>query len=141
VTSPEPVLPPVRAQLLATEHWSLLATRSQTWNEVMGRIAAQFTFTSAALVVLALVVQQSGYDGSFRAIAIALGVAVLLTGTLTGMRVQYASHEDEGLVRGMNRLRRAYVDLDPGITPYLITGWSDDREGLVRTYTLGPHRG
>jgi hypothetical protein len=58
----------------------------------------------------------------------------LLTGTLAGMRVQYASHEDEGLVRGMNRLRRAYVDLGPGITPYLITGWSDDRDGLVRSY-------
>jgi hypothetical protein len=66
---------------------------------------------------------------------------VLLTGTLAGMRVQYASHEAEGLVRGMKRLRRAYVDLGPGITPYLITGWSDDREGLVRSYTLGPHRG
>ena len=54
----------------------LLAARGQTWNEGMGRITAQFTFTSAALVVLALVIQQRGYDGSFRAIAIALGAAV-----------------------------------------------------------------
>ena len=35
--TPEPVPPAVRAQLLATEHWSLLATRSQTWNEVLAR--------------------------------------------------------------------------------------------------------
>ena len=27
------------------------------------------------------------------------------------------------------------------VTPYLITGWSDDREGLVRTYTLVPQPG
>ena len=54
----DPVPPSVRAQLLATEHWSLLATRSQTWSEVMSRIMAQFTFTSAVLVVLALVVQR-----------------------------------------------------------------------------------
>ncbi len=47
----------MRAQLLAAEHASLLATRSQTWSEVMSRIMAQFTFTSAVLVVLALVVQ------------------------------------------------------------------------------------
>ena len=107
MSTSEPVPPAVRVQLLATEHWSLLAARGQTWNEVMGRITAQFTFTSAALVVLALVIQQRGYDGSFRAIAIALGAGVLLTGTLTGMRVHYASHEDEGLVRGMNRLRHA----------------------------------
>jgi hypothetical protein len=127
--------------MLATEHWSLLATRSQTWSEVMSRIMAQFTFTSAALVVLALVGQQrGGYDESFRALALGLGAAMLLTGTLTGMRVHFASHEDEGLVRGMNRLRRAYVDLDPGVAPYLITGWSDDLDGVVRTYTLGPNR-
>jgi hypothetical protein len=140
VSQPQPVPPAVRAQLLATEHWSLLATRSQTWGEVMGRITAQFTFTSAAFVALALVVQEGGYDGSFRPVALGLGAFVLATGTLTGMRVLYASHEDAGLVRGMNRLRRAYLDLDPGIAPYLVTGWSDDAEGLTRTYTLGPHR-
>ena len=135
-----PVPPAVRAQLLATEHWSLLATRSQTWSEVMSRIMAQFTFTSAVLVVLALVVQQQGSDGPFRTLALGLGAAVILTGTLTSMRVHYASHEDAGLVRGMNRLRRAYLDLDPGIEPYLITGTHDDAVGLMRTYTMGPNR-
>ena len=58
MSEPPPVPPSVRAQLLATEHWNLLATRSQTWNEVMSRIMGQFTFTSAVLVVLALVVQK-----------------------------------------------------------------------------------
>jgi hypothetical protein len=127
----------VRAQLLATEHWSLLATRSQTWSEVMSRIMAQFTFTSAVLVVLALVVQN---DGPFRPLALGLGAAVLLTGTLTSMRVHYASHEDAQLVRGMNRLRRAYVDIDPGVAQYLVAGYSDDIEGITRTYTMGPQR-
>ena len=137
---PEPVPPAVRAQMLATEHWSLLATRSQTWNEVMSRIMAQFTFTSAVLVVLALVVQQSGADGPFRALALGLGAAVLLTGTLTQTRVTNASHEDAAFVRGMNRLRRAYVDIDPGIERYLITGTTDDGAGMGRTYTMGPDR-
>jgi hypothetical protein len=126
--------------MLATEHWSLLATRSQTWNEVMSRIMAQFTFTSAVLVVLALVVQQSGADGPFRALALGLGAAVLLTGTLTQTRVTNASQEDAAFVRGMNRLRRAYVDLDPGIERYLVTGIADDDVGMGRTYTMGPSR-
>jgi hypothetical protein len=134
------VPPAVRAQILATEHWSLLATRSQTWNEVMSRIMGQFTFTSAVLVVLALVVQQEGSDGAFRPLALGLGAAVLLTGAMTGMRVLNASHEDAGLIIGMNRLRRAYLDLDPGIAPYLVTGTSDDEAGVARTYTLGPRR-
>jgi hypothetical protein len=43
----------VRAQILATEHWSLLATRSMTWSEVMSRIVIHLTVLSASLVVLA----------------------------------------------------------------------------------------
>jgi hypothetical protein len=136
----EPVPPSVRAQLLATEHWSLLATRGQTWSEVMSRIMAQFTFTSAVLVVLALVVQRDGLDGSFRPLALGLGAAVLMTGTMTAMRVHYASHEDYQLVRGMNRLRHAYVEMDPSIEPYLVTGSTDDGAGLAQTYTMGPQR-
>src|ERR1700752_3543380 len=120
--------------MLATEHWSLLATRSQTWSEVMSRIMAQFTFTSAVLVVLALVVQREGLDGAFRPLALGLGAGVLLTGTLTCMRVHYASHEDAQLVRGMNRLRRAYVDIGPGVAAYLVTGYSDDTAGMTQTY-------
>jgi heme A synthase len=139
---PEPLDVPaaVRAQMLATEHWSLLATRSQTWSEVMSRIMAQFTFTSAVLVVLALAFQQRGYDGTFRTLVLGLGAAVLLTGTLTSMRVAFASHEDASMVRGMNRLRRAYIDIDPGVAPYFVTGTSDDEIGLGRTYTMGPDR-
>ncbi len=52
--------PTIRAQLLATEHWSLLAARGLTWSEVMSRITLHLTVTSAAVVVLALVTQASG---------------------------------------------------------------------------------
>jgi hypothetical protein len=40
--------PSVRAQLLATEHWSLLAARGLTWSEVLTRITLHLTVTSAA---------------------------------------------------------------------------------------------
>ena len=132
--------PAIRAQILATEHWSLLATRSQTWSEVMGRITAQFTFASASLVVLALAVQGMGNGSDFRLLALGLGLAVLLTGTLTAVRVSNASQEDYFLVKGMNRLRAAYLDLDPGIRPYLVTGSTDDVAGVGATYTMGVPR-
>jgi hypothetical protein len=73
-------------------------------------------------------------------LALGLGGAVLLTGTLAAMRVHYASHEDYQLVRGMNRLRHAYVEMDPGIAAYLVAGYTDDADGLTRTYTMGPAR-
>jgi hypothetical protein len=135
-----PVEPGVRAQILATEHWSLLATRSMTWSEVMGRITAQFTFASASLVVLALTVQVVGVNDSFRLLAIWLGVSVLVTGSLTALRVRNASQEDLMLVAGMNRLRDAYVAMDPSVKEHLVTGWTDDPSGINRTYAMGVQR-
>lgn len=137
---PEPVPASVRAQILATEHWGLLAVRSQTWNEVIGRISAQLTFASASLVFLALAVQGLGYSQTFRILAISLGVVVLLTGTLTAFRVANASQEDYFFVMGMNRLRAAYVDIDPTLAPYFITGLTDDQRGVHHSYTMGPKR-
>lgn len=134
------VPPAVRAQLLATEHWSLLATRSTTWAEVMSRITIHLTVSSAALVVLALTAQATGYGPGFRVLSIGLASAILLLGTLTSLRVQMASVEDALLVTGMNRLRAAYRDIDPGIEPYLVSAWHDDFAGLRQTYTLGQPR-
>ena len=45
----------VRAQLLATEHWSLRATRSTTQSEVLSRITTFLMLVSASIVSLALV--------------------------------------------------------------------------------------
>jgi hypothetical protein len=103
----------VRAQLLATEHWSLLATRSQTWSEVMSRIGIHLTVVSASLVVLALVAQASGFGTPFRVLSVGLASAALILGTLTGIRVRNASVDDAALLVGMNRLRASYVEMDP----------------------------
>src|SRR6188472_458033 len=121
----EQVSPGVRAQLLATEHWSLLATRGTTWSEVMSRITIHLTVSSAALVVLALVVQASGFGTAFDIMSIGLAAAILLLGTLTGVRVHNASTDDAMMILGMNRLRAAYVDMDPSIAAHLVTSWHD----------------
>ena len=56
------------------------------------------------------------------------------------MRVAAASQEDAQLVRAMNRLRRAYIDLAPEVAPYLTASAHDDDEGLMVTYSLGRQR-
>jgi hypothetical protein len=127
----------VRAQLLATEHWSLLATRGTTWSEVMSRITIHLTVSSAALVVLALVVQASGFGTAFDIMSIGLAAAILLLGTLTGVRVHNASTDDAMMILGMNRLRAAYIDMDPSIAAHLVTSWHDDMAGISRTYAMG----
>ena len=127
----------VRAQLLATEHWSLLATRSTTWAEVMSRITIHLTVSSASLVVLALVVQASGFGTAFDIMSVGLAAAILVLGTLTGIRVHNASADDAAMIIGMNRLRAAYAELDPSITRFLVTGLHDDMAGIGRTYAMG----
>ena len=77
----------VRAQLLATEHWSLLASRSTTQNELLVRIAIFLTLVSASVVSLALIGQATDFDGRFDAFTIVLFSILLLVGTLTLLRV------------------------------------------------------
>jgi hypothetical protein len=130
----------VRAQLLATEHWSLLATRSATQSEVLSRITTFLMLVSASIVGLALIGQATGFDRRFIAFALVLLGMVIMVGTLTQARLHNAAIEDLAHVLGMNRLRAAYVELDSGIERYLVTSAHDDDNGVWQTYNhlMGP---
>jgi hypothetical protein len=131
----------VRAQIHATEHWSLLATRSLTWNEIFSRASMFITVLSAAVVALALVAQATAFGSSFRLFAILVLPVVLLVGVATFLRLGDANTDDFGLVLGMNRLRHAYLELAPELEPYFVTDHHDDMAGLTQSYGLGYHAG
>lgn len=134
--------PDSRAQLLATEHWSLLASRSTTQSEVLTRINMFLTFASAGLVSLALVGQATDFAGDFSVYSIVILSVVTLVGALTQVRVLNVSMEDLMYVLAMNRLRAAYVELEPSIAPFLMTSPHDDGAGVAQTYYfLGRERG
>ena len=124
----------VRAQLLATEHWGLLASRSTAQSEVLTRISMFLTLTSAALVSIALVGQATDFSESFTVLALVLLAVVLLVGFLTQVRVFNVGMEDLMYVLAMNRLRGAYVEIDPEIARFLLASPHDDLAGSVRTY-------
>jgi hypothetical protein len=126
--------PSVRAQLLATEHWSLLATRSTAQSEILSRITTFLMLVSASIVSLALIGQVTRFDRRFITFALVLLGMVVLVGTLTQIRVGNANIEDLAHVIGMNRLRAAYVELDPGIERYFVASTHDDDNGLWQTY-------
>lgn len=128
------VPPSVLAQLLATEHWSLLASRTTTQSEVLTRINMFLTLVSAGLVSLALVGQATGFSGDFGLFSIAVLGIVSLVGLLTQVRVINAAMDDLMYVLAMNRLRAAYTDIDIGIAPYLMASHHDDFPGVRRTY-------
>jgi hypothetical protein len=138
--SSAPAPPSVVAQLLATEHWSLLATRGTMWSEVMSRITILLTVLTGSLVILGLVAQAGGFGTTFQVLAIGLAGGGLILGTLTSVRVFLASDEDAGLILAMNRLRAAYAELAPGIEDQFLTSTRSDEAGLMQTYSLGVRR-
>jgi hypothetical protein len=129
----------VRAQVLATEHWSLLATRSVVWTESLSRANWFVTVLSAAVVALALIAQGLEFGAGFRVFAALLLIVVIVVGLATFARLMEINEEDLRLIVGMNRLRHAYVELAPEVEPYFVTGHFDDVAGIMRSYGFHTH--
>ncbi|HXV93034.1 MAG TPA: hypothetical protein VD813_07035, partial [Pseudonocardia sp.] len=127
-------------QILATEHWSLLATRSMIWNEALSRTTVFLTVLSAAVVSLALTADAAGSGPRTASLALALLPVVLFLGIATYTRLVQINDEDLAIVLAMNRLRRGYLIVAPGLEPYFSTGHHDDEHGVATTYLLGSSR-
>jgi hypothetical protein len=102
-----------RLQILATEHWSLLATRSLTYTESLGRVNVFLAILSGAVIALALVAQADRFGATFIAIAILTLLVVLFAGVATIARLMHLNLDDYRWVVGMNRLRHGYLELHP----------------------------
>jgi len=123
-----------RLQILATEHWSLLATRSMSWSESFSRAGMFLTVLSGAVVALALVAQATAFGQAFVLFALLLLPVVLFVGGATFVRLVEVNNEDVHWVYGMNLLRHAYLDMEPDLKPYFVSGFEDDAAAIVRTY-------
>lgn len=125
-----------RAQMLATEHWGLLAARGTAQSEVLTRITIFLTLVSAGLVTIGLLGQATRFDGWFTGASLAILGFLALVGVMTQTRVFNVAEEDLMYVVAMNRLRGAYVDLDPDIEKYFLAAVADDRAGAEVTYSF-----
>ena len=113
----EPALGPQAATILAAEHWSLLAARSLIWNEAMSRATVFLTVLSASIISLALLADATGFGPRTSTLALVLLPVVLLLGIATFVRQVQINNEEFQLVLAMNRLRRAYLAIEPGLEP------------------------
>jgi hypothetical protein len=127
--------PALRLQILSTEHWSLLASRSLAWNESFSRAGMFLTTLTGAIVALALVAQASDFDEGFRIFALVILPVVLLVGIGTLLRLGISNDHDARCVIGMNRIRSAYMELAPELERYFVMGTRDDMRG--RWATMG----
>ena len=122
-----------RLQVLATEHWSLLATRALTYSEALTRVTIFLAILSGAMIALALVAQVDHFDRTFIAIAIPMLSIVLFAGIATVARLMALNRDDYRWVIGMNRLRNAYLALHPELEPHFVASPYDDLPGALQT--------
>jgi len=127
-----------KLQILATEHWSLLATRSLTYTESLGRVNMFLGILSGAVIALALVAQADRFGTTFIAVAIFMLAVVFFVGVATVRRLLMLNIDDYRWVVGMNRLRHAYLEMHPELEPNFITSRYDDLPGALLTLGLGP---
>jgi hypothetical protein len=123
----------VKMQILATEHWSLLATRSLGYTDSFGRANMFFAVLSGAVIALALIAQGGRFDTTFYVAAIFLLAIVYFVGMATIARIGHLNAEDAHWLMGMNRIRHAYLELRPELSPYFVTGQHDDMRGVFTT--------
>ena len=125
--------PATALQILATEHWSLLATRSLTYTESLGRVSMFLAILSGAVIALALVAQADHFGPTFISIAILMLAVVLFAGIATIARLMSLNRDDYRWVIGMNRLRHAYLEMHPELESVFVTSPYDDVPGALRT--------
>ena len=143
---PEHVPPPSAAdasgrelQILTTEHWSLLSSRSLGYTESMSRVSMFIAALSGSIVALALVAQATSFGEGFRAFGLVLLPVVFFLGVVTVARLGQINYEDAVWVQGLNRLRHAYLERSPELAPYFVTSTHDDYSGILVSTLARPN--
>jgi hypothetical protein len=127
---------PYMLQILMTEHWSLLSSRSLGYTEAMSRASIFIAALAGAVVALALVSQATDFGGGFIAFSLVLLPVVFFLGVVTIVRLGQINFEDAVWVQGMNRIRHAYHDLAPELEPYFVTSRYDDDRGVLTSIAM-----
>lgn len=130
----------MRLQILSTEHWSLLATRSLAWNESFSRAGMYLSTLSGAMVALALVAQASDFGPGSAQFALVILPVVLFVGVATFIRLGAANWNEAICVIGMNRIRAGYLELAPELEKYFVMSAHDDARGVAITMGVEPGR-
>lgn len=137
---PTPVAPitalddPRTITLLTTEHWSLLSARSLAYNEAFVRAGMFLTFLSMSLVALALLAQAMSFDRDFLSVTALVLTFDFVIGLATFGRINGANYDDLRAVHGMARIRHAYTQIAPIVTPYFTTPTHDDIDAVTTVY-------
>jgi hypothetical protein len=125
---------PRAVQILATEHWSLLSSRSLAYNEAFTRGGMFLTFLSTSFVALALIADAMSFGDQFLTVAAIVLAFDLVIGLTTYFRIEGANVDDLRAVYGMARIRNGYTEIAPILRPYFTSPTHDDATSLMAAY-------
>ncbi len=125
---------PRALQILSTEHWSLLSARSLSYNEAFVRGGMFLTFLSMSFVALALLAQAMAFGEQFLTVAAILLAFDFVIGLTTYGRISGANVDDLRAMHGMARIRHAYTQIAPIVTPYFTAPHNDDIDSVLSSY-------
>jgi hypothetical protein len=124
-------------QILTAEHSSLTAMRSQVQAEMASRASMFVAALAGGLVALSFIAQATRFGPESRAFDLTILPVLLFLGLTTFVRTLDLSADDVRWAAGLNRIRRAYVELEPHAERYLTAGDDDDIEGILATLNPG----
>jgi len=148
IPPPAPPVSPVASledprvlQILSTEHWSLLSSRSLAYNEAFTRGGMFLSFLSTSFVALALLAQGMSFGKEFLTIAAIVLAFDFVLGLITYGRIMGANEDDLRAIHGMARIRHGYTQIAPIVTPYFTSATHDDVAGINLSYGDPPTAG
>jgi hypothetical protein len=112
---------PRALDILTTEHWSLLSTRTLGYQEMFGRATMFIGVLSGAIVGLALLAQATHFGRETLAFALVLFSVTLFIGIATFARSVAINYEDARWLAGMALLRSAYLQMVPELKPFFVS--------------------
>jgi hypothetical protein len=125
-------------QILATEHWSLLAARSLAYNEAFTRGGMFLTALSFSFVGLALLAQALTFNEQFLIAAAIVLAFDFVIGVLTYGRINGTAVEDLQALHAMARIRHAYSQIAPVAMPFFSSATHDDVDAVMSAYGSAP---
>lgn len=125
---------PRALDILTTEHWSLLSTRTLGYQEMFGRATIFVGVLSGTIVGLALLAQATHFGRETLAFAFVLFSVTLFVGLATFVRSVAINHEDARWVEGMTLLRSAYLKMVPELKPFFVSSHKPAIEGHSLPY-------
>jgi hypothetical protein len=130
---------PRTLQILTTEHFALMSTRTLGCQEMFGRTTIFIAVFSGTVITLALLAQATKFGPEILWYALVLISVLLFIGLGTFVRSVGINYEDARWVAGLNLLHQAYLQIAPGLEPFFVTAHGQETDHPALGYGTRQH--